>query len=568
RLEAVGIRAINNVVDVTNYVMMELGQPLHAFDLTELEGHQIIVRRAQDGEVFTTLDNLERHLESTDLMIADQRRSVAIAGVMGGLNSEVSEISTDILLESACFAPASIRKTSKKLGLSTEASYRFERGVDPLGTVTALKRATKLIAELTGGRVAQGVIDVFPRPYTPQRIDLRPSRVEEILGVAIDEKTMQQILTSLGCAVHYQHMQAFQVEIPSYRPDIEREIDLVEEIGRIYGYDKIPTALPSGEIPPKIANSRRQVEDLVRNVLVSQGLHEVINYSFFDENSLEKLSVNTIPPYNQLVSLKNPLTVEHGVLRTTTIPGLLNTVRLNRRNETENIRIFEIGKIFIASEMSGHLPDEKITVSGILAGAREEMGWAQTPEPVDFYDVKGIIENLLTTLRISYTFRPTDTVTFLHPGESATIQTQEDDNVGFIGRMHPTVLEAFDIDDDNIYLFELSVESLAAQTAFSSTFSSLPKFPAVYRDLAVIVPAASVQASDIHTVIREAGAPLLEHVTLFDRYVGQQIADGCISYTYSLRYRSPEKTLTDSEVAEIHQRIIDQLQTRLGITLR
>lgn len=568
RLESVGIRSINNVVDVTNFVMMELGQPLHAFDLAKLEGRKIIVRRAQaDEKTFTTLDSAERQLDENVLMIADEQQSVGIGGVMGGLNSEVSDTTTDILLESAYFSPSSIRKTAKKLGLNTEASYRFERSVDLFGVDNALRRATGLIAELAGGTIAKGIIDVFPFTHTPGQVSLRFSRVQDILGVSIESETIGNILSTLGFRILQESAQELQVEIPSHRPDVEREIDLIEEVGRIYGYDNIPTVLPSGEIPPKIENKHRNIEQIIKETLVSQGLYEVINYSFFDKKHLEKLSIADTEPYNKLISLKNPLTTDQGVLRTTTIPGLLENVVLNKSNRVENIRLFEIGKVFIHTNSSDHLPDEKTVISGVLAGSRADVGWTSPRTPIDFYDAKGIVENIIRTLGVPYEFRRTDEVAFLHPGETATMYIY-DELLGFVGKLHPNVLEAFDIDEEGIYLFELFLEPLAVHSSLQNTFHSLPKFPAVYRDLALIVPESSVQVSEVEALITEAGKPLLEHVILFDRYVGHQIDKGCVGLTYSLRYRSLEKTLTDSEVSEIHQRIIDQLHARLGICLR
>ncbi len=567
RLEHIGVRSINNVVDVTNLVMMELGQPLHAFDLDNLQNREIIVRRAQPGEHFTTLDEVERQLDEDMLMIADKERSVAIGGVMGGLNSEVSDHTTNILLESACFSPGSIRKTSKHIGLSTEASYRFERSVDLFGVEKALRRATRLILEFAGGKAAQGIVDEFPYSSTPVRIPLRVARVEQILGVSVERETIVSILSSLGFQVVPDGEAALQVDVPSYRPDIEREIDLIEEVGRMYGYENIPTALPSGDIPRKVKNVRRDVEKTLRSVLTAQGLHEVINYSFGDQRHLEQLALADRAPYNQWVALKNPLTIEQSVLRTTTLPGLLHNVLTNRSNRVENIRLFEIGRVFIQNDASQPLPDERVVVSGVLAGCRTERGWASSREAVDFFDVKGVVENLIHSLRCSSAFRPTQEMPFLHPGEAAMISVQ-DTPIGFVGRLHPDVLESYDLGEEPVYVFECSVDALADRGAWHGTFQPLPKFPAVFRDLALIAPEHEVSAADIETVVYEAGSPLLEHIVLFDRYAGSQIPEGDVGLTYSLQYRSSERTLTDHEVSDIHQHITDQLQTRLGIQLR
>lgn len=571
RLERLGIRSISNVVDVTNLVMMELGQPLHAFDFAKLEDQKIIVRRAQSGEMFTTLDGTERQLDENVLMIADGKRNVAIGGVMGGLNSEVSETTTEIFLESAYFFPASVRRTSKKLGLTTEAGYRFERSIDLLGVDFALRRATKLIAELAGGKVARGIVDEFPHTYTPTKVALRPQRVRKILGTALVADEMQDILSRLGFQIlsektQVTSQQLFEVEVPSYRPDVTREIDLVEEVGRIYGYDNIPTMLPSGQIPPKIKNRRGELEKIIREILLSQGMYEVINYSFFDRERLEHLGIADKEPYHKVVPLKNPLNVDQAVLRTTMIPGLLRNIVLNTSNRAKNIRFFEIGNVFVQTDSAAPLPDEKTQISGVITGSRTGMGWAHRQEPVDFYDIKGIVENIFDALGIVSEFRRAPDIPFLHPGESAAIYAGAH-TIGFVGKLHPNVVDTFNIEEDRIYLFELSLEQIVAQSSLERTFRSLPKFPAVHRDLALIVP-ISVQASDVETSIAEAGKPLLENVALFDRYVGPQISEGCVGITYSLTYRSLEKTLTDDEVTDVHQDIVEHLSTQLGVVLR
>ena len=566
-LESVGVRSINNVVDVTNYVMLELGQPLHAFDLAKLREQKIIVKTAQPGSTFTSLDGTERQLDETILMIADAACDVGIAGVMGGLNSEVSDVTTDILLESARFSPSNIRKTSKKLGLATEASHRFERTVDLYGCDVAVKRATQLIVQLAGGKVAQGIIDIFPRTETLRRISLRFSRMAAILGVSIEPAIACRILSSLGFQIIEQTAEGMTVDIPSFRPDVEREIDLIEEIGRIHGFEAIPTTLPSGEIPLKIQTPELKIEQQIRDSLIAQGWHEAINYSFFDKKDLHKLGIDNIDPYDKLVYIKNPLTAEQDVLRTTVISSLLENVRSNLSNRIANIRLFEIGTVFIQHDASQSLPEEQNVVSGVLTGQRMDVGWAQSPEGVDFYDVKGLLELMFTRINLrSYEFRRTDEVSFLHPGEAATILIKNEP-IGIVGRIHPNVLEAFDIDQERVYVFEVRIAPVAIHAVERKQFCPLPKFPAVHRDLALLVP-TSVQASELEAVIVEVGRPLLEQVVLFDRYAGQQIAEGYVSLTYSLRYRSTEKTLTDDEVTTVHHRMIEELQARLQARLR
>ncbi|PID59048.1 phenylalanine--tRNA ligase subunit beta [candidate division KSB3 bacterium] len=568
RLESLGVRSINNVVDVTNLVMMELGQPLHAFDLDLVKGRKILVRRADDGERFVTLDGVERQLDDSMLMIADGEKNVAIGGVMGGQNSEISDSTTEILLESARFEPSNIRKTAKKLALSTESSYRFERCVDVQSTDLALQRAIKLIAELGGGRVCRGLLDVYPTPHVPVKVTLRFARVSGILGVDIPSTVIEKILSGLGFQTLECSEESLTVEVPSYRSDVEREIDLVEEVGRVYGFDNIPAALPSGEIPPRVNSVAKDVEHVLRESLLRQGLHEVINYSFFDKNSLGKLGIDKKNPYDKVVPLRNPLTNEQSVLRTTTIPGLLENFISNRSNRVENIRLFEIGKIFLsADEGADVLPEEKLVVSGVLSGQRQEFGWNQRQEAVDFYDLKGIVENVLRQLHIPYFFRRLDSESFLHPGESAVIRV-DDETLGILGKIHPDVSDAFDLPDEEVYVFELCFDVLVHSAKLQAGFNPLPKYPEVHRDLAVIVPLSRVEASEVESIIFEVGQPLLEKVVLVDRYVGPQVGDENASLTYSLCYRSAEKTLTDREVAGVHQRIIAQLEARAGLRLR
>jgi phenylalanyl-tRNA synthetase beta chain len=566
RLEHVGIRAISNVVDVTNYVMMELGQPLHAFDFDTVADHKIIVRRANPDEKFTTLDNVERQMDPDMLMIADGARSVGIGGVMGGLNSEISDTTTTILLESAYFSPASIRRTSKTLGLSTEASYRFERYIDLLRVDFALKRATKLIAELGGGTVASSIIDEFPYAYTPNTVTLRPERVADILGIPVSAEKIRSILSHLGFTVTSKQADSqIAIEVPSYRPDVEREIDIIEEIGRIYGYDNIPTTLPSGEIPPKLDDPARDVAGLAAASLLGQGFYETVTYSFFDSACLKHLLVAEQAPYAQVVPLKNPLNAEQDVMRTTLIPGLLQVLTTNSQH-AENLGFFEIGRVFWNVDPKSPLPEERVRIAGVLAGTRQPRGWNRRQDSVDFYDARGVLENLFQAVGVVNRFHPLKKNIFFHPGESAEIMA-ENQVIGIVGRLHPDVVENFQLDKDPVYIFELFLEKIVDTCILTHQYTVIPKFPAVHRDLAVVVP-ENMLASDVEAAIREAGTPLLEHALLFDRYVGPQISGEAVGLTYSLTYRSVEKTLIDDEVNRVHQRIIERLRSQLGVNLR
>jgi len=565
RLEAVGIRSINNVVDVTNYVMMELGQPLHAFDFDKLEENRIVVRRAEENERFVTLDQVERILDSEMLVIADGKRAVGIAGIMGGWNTEVEAKTRNILLESAFFSPISIRRTSKKLGLRTEASYRFERTVDPLGTPTALKRATRLIQEVAGGEIAPGIIDEFPVPFSPSRLSLRVSRTNRILGAELTGREIQSILTGLEFSVSERSDAVLDVEVPSHRSDVTREIDLIEEVGRIYGYNKIPSTLPTGRMAPQEERASQKVENLVRQVLIGEGFYEVINYSFMNKSVLDKLKIPETDYRRRTITLANPLIEEQAQLRTTLVPHLLQNISLNFKHHLDALRLFEISRIFIGAQGEKTLPEEPEFVAGVMAGYRNEVYWGEKRDLVSFYDLKGVLENLFSILKVEYKLRDDPPIPFLHPGQSAEIQVGGQ-KVGYLGKIHPEISEIFELDQP-VYLFEIHLDQVVPHVRTSVSFQPLPKFPAVHRDLAILVP-ASVKAEALETQIRSVGGAILEDVKLFDLYKGEQIPEGFVSLAYSLIYRAPEKTLTDAEVNVIHDQIIQSLEQRFGARLR
>lgn len=565
RLEAVGIRSINNVVDVTNYVMMEMGQPLHAFDFDKLEENRIVVKQAEENEKFVTLDQVERTLTREMLVIADGKKTVGIAGVMGGFNTEVQDTTQHILLESAFFSPVSIRRTSKKLGLSTEASYRFERSVDILRTPLALKRATQLIQKVAGGEIISGIIDEFPLPFSPAHLSLRIQRVNQILGTNLTNREVKSILTGLEFSVSEQPDAVLNVEVPSHRTDVTREIDLIEEVGRIYGYDKMPSTLPSGRITAQEEKAFQKVENLIQQVLMGEGFYEVINYSFMNKSVLDKLRIPETDYRRKTIVLANPLVEEQNQLRTLLIPHLLQNVHLNLKYHQDSLKFFEISKVFINSDGEKNLPEEARYVAGVMAGYRNEVYWGEKRNPVTFYDLKGVLENVFSVLKVDYQLQGDPQNPFLHPGQGADIQIGRE-KVGYLGRIHPEVLEAFEVEQP-VYVFEINLDQIVPQVRTSVTFQPLPKFPAVHRDLAVLV-AASIKAEDIELQIWNAGGSILEEVKLFDLYKGEQIPEGYTSMAYSLIYRAPERTLTDTEVNLIHNQIIQNLEKTLGARLR
>ncbi|MFH1028598.1 MAG: phenylalanine--tRNA ligase subunit beta, partial [Pseudomonadota bacterium] len=399
RLNAIGIRSINNVVDITNLVMMELGQPLHAFDCDRLAGKRIVVRRAGEGEPFTTLDGQQRALVSDDLVICDAERPVALAGVMGGLNSEIENTTTCILLESACFKPAAVRKTSKRLGLHTESSHRFERGIDIGGVARALDRAAALIVELAGGTMARGALDVYPGNCEPFSIPFRPERANSLIGIDLAREEILDILTRLECRVVEGDAGIVQVEPPSYRIDIEREIDLIEEVARLNGFDRIPASMPIARITSDRPSRHQQLEKRVRNILVDHGMNEIINFSFTDPGSAGKLMLREDDPRRNAIRLSNPLVDEQSVMRTTLLPGLLETVARNINFRSLDLSLFEMRRVYMPSA-GDDMPTEPIFIVGAMTGSRDGDGWSRPNESVDFYDAKGVVEALLELIGV------------------------------------------------------------------------------------------------------------------------------------------------------------------------
>ena len=560
RLESVGIGVINNIVDITNFVLMEYGQPLHAFDYHRLTENRIVVRRAVAGEKLTTLDEIERELTPDMLVIADAEKPVALAGVMGGYDSEITEATCDVLLESAYFNPSSIRATAKALGMSTEASYRFERGADPGIVIAALDRAAQLITELAGGTICPGVVDVYPGASPATEIQLRPERVNFVLGTEIETITMEEILKRLGFDVDTSGS-VHRITVPTFRSDITREIDLIEEIARVYGYDNIPTTLPKGDIPVPVPDPKVEVRRRIKQFLLAAGMMEAVNYSFSDPNSFDKIRFAADHPLRNALPLQNPLSPEMSVLRTTLLPGLLDNAQRNRNHQIDTIALFEIGSTFIRN--GGQQEPER--VSGVLAG---QIGDGVSSNPYrqpDFYDIKGLVEGVLEVCGIAdYTLEKTDVPTF-HPGRNAAVLLG-DRQVGIFGEAHPEVLENYDL-PYKAYLFELDMEALTDAAIFAKRFEPISVYPKVERDLAIVVDKAVL--SDMPTeLIYKTGGELVESVRLFDVYEGEQVPEGKKSLAYAITYLSVSETLTDKAVNALHDKIVKRLNQELGAELR
>lgn len=560
RLESVGIGVINNIVDITNFVLMEYGQPLHAFDYHKLTENRIVVRRAIAGEKLTTLDEIERELTPEMLVIADAEKPVALAGVMGGYDSEITEATCDVLLESAYFNPSSIRATAKALGMSTEASYRFERGADPGSVLAALDRAAELITELAGGTICKGVVDVYPGEQPLTEIQLRPKRVNFVLGTEIEPATMQEILTRLGFGVETARS-VYSVTVPSFRSDVTREIDLIEEIARVYGYDNIPTALPKGDIPVPAPDPKVEVRRCIKQFLLASGMMEVVNYSFSDPNSFDKIRFAVDNPLRNAIPLQNPLSPEMSVLRTTVLPGLLENAQRNRNHQIDTIALFEIGSVFIHSDEQ----KEPERVSGVLAGQVGEGVYSNPYRQPDFYDIKGLAEGVLEVCGITdYKLQKTGAPTF-HPGRNAAVMLG-DRQIGIFGEAHPEVLENYDL-PYKAYLFDFDMEALVDAAIFAKRFEPISVYPTVERDLAIVVDKETL--SDMPTeLIYKTGGEWVESVRLFDVYEGEQVPEGKKSLAYTVIYHSATETLTDKAVNALHDKIVKRLNQELGAELR
>ncbi len=559
-LASVGIGVINNIVDITNFVLMEYGQPLHAFDYDKLTENRIVVRRATEGEQITTLDEVERELTPDMLVIADAEKPVALAGIMGGYDSEITETTCDVLLESAYFNPSSVRATAKALGISTEASYRFERGTDPGVVLAALDRAAQLIAELAGGTVCEGTVDVYPGQQPLTQIQLRPERVNFVLGTMLEAAEMVQILNRLGFDVDTTG-EVYQVTVPTFRSDVTREIDLIEEIARVHGYDNIPTTLPKGDIPVPAPNSKTEVRRCIKHFLLAAGMMEAVNYSFCDPNCFDKIRLNANDPLRNTLQLRNPLSPEMSVLRTTLTPSLLENAQHNRNHQIDSIALFETGSVFV------HDGEEKEPerVAGVLAGQIGEGVYSDPYRPPDFFDIKGLVEGMLEACGVvDWRLQKTDVPTF-HPGRNAEV-LMGDKRIGVFGEAHPEVLENYDL-PYKAYLFEFDLEGLADTATFAKRFEPISIYPKVARDLAIVVDKEIL--SDMPTeLIYTTGGDSVDSVRLFDVYEGEQVPEGKKSLAYTITYHSATETLTDKAVNTLHDKVVKRLNQELSAELR
>ena len=572
RLLSVGLRPINNVVDITNLVMLEYGQPLHAFDFHRLEGARIVVRRARAGENIVTLDGEKRELDPEMLLICDAVKPVAVAGVMGGENSEVVASTKDILLESACFNPLSIRRTARQLNLGTEASYRFERGVDPEVAPRAMERAVQLLVDIAGAEIVANGYDCVAGIKPPATIKLRISRTNDLLGMQLDAMEIARCLESIELKVTGADENTLLVTPPSFRVDLEREVDLIEEVARLQGYNEIPTSMPI--VPMSFPEQQKGLElrKKLASMLVSQGFFEAINYSFVDENYFDRLRLPDNDTVRNAVTLLNPLSEEQKIMRTMILPSLLQNISRNTSRQSNDIRLFEVGKVFhpIADEP---LPRENMRIAGVISGRRHpgasllHFGTV----PVDIFDCKGIVEAILQAVRVAAAVSiESGTGTHAVPAyiqpDSRILYRAGDRLLGYIGKIDTDVLKDFGI-KQGVFFFDLDLDLLAELDAEPKTFKPLPKFPAVNWDIALIVP-ESVASGELLTAIGKANEPLVEAAEIFDVYRGDAIEPDHKSVAISLTYRSVDQTLDDKTVNKVHQRLISMLEKRFQGKLR
>ena len=545
RLKAVNIRPVNNIVDITNYVLMETGQPLHAFDYNKIFGKKIIIREAKKKESIVSLDESKRQLSSDMLIIADKKGPVAIAGIMGGIGSEIDEQTTDIFLESAYFHAGCIRKTSKTLGLSSESSYRFERGVDPNGVVSALNRAVYLIEKTAQGKSVKGIVDIYPKKFNRQNIQLRIQQIKRILGINISQNKLKRIMINLGFEIKQDSVNNVKVLVPTYRHDIRREIDLIEEIARIYGYNNIDTTMLRGQTSSGGKGEIEKQTDALKNILSSCGMTEICTSSFTNSENLDKTGLSS-----DGVKITNPLGEDQNIMRTSLIPEMLSVIKINLNRSITEIKLYELGQVFFENNSSYH--EKTYLCCGIVGN-------------VSFFDIKGILETILHKLGIKDHCLCYKEHQIFASDCSASIDVKGC-GVGIIGEVNSNVLEKYSI-DEKVFLLEIVFSNLSKYINLSTVFKAIPKYPSSERDIAFTIK-EDVSNADIMNIMWKAGEDIVEDIKLFDIYRGKQILSTHKSMAYSICYRSNKRTLTDEEVNQVHSRIESQLISQLDITLR
>ena len=564
-LRACGMRPISNVVDVTNYVMLELGQPMHAYDYDKVGGHKLIVRRAADGEKLVTLDGQERILTPDMITIADPDHAVGLGGVMGGLETEVTGETVNVMLEAAPCTGPSIRRTSKALGLRSEASGRVERGVDTVLNHNALHRAVHLLEQMGACETVCGIVEDYPEEVKPAVISVTPQAINSRIGVEIAAEEMVDILKKLQFGVEYDGG-VLTVTAPSWRYDISCDADISEEIARMHSYDKIESHNPD---LPLVQGRQAVIDDVceeIEDYLVAAGLNEVMTYSFINHNSFDKIPLDEADSRRGAIELMNPLSDEFKVMRTSMLPGMLNTAAYNQARQAEYVKIFEIGKVFLPKALPlKELPEEKPVLCAVLAGRRSSLNWTETKDEVDFYDMKGAVEGLLENLQIAGVKYVPVAQPYLHPGKSCAVE-YEGRVIGWFGELHPTVAGNYGL-NGSVCVLELEVEPLVASASHVPQFVHLPKYPATSRDIAVVVP-LDVAMEELEAVIRANAGSLLKQVKVFDVYTGKQVEAGYKSMAFNLTFQADDRTLTDEEIDAVIKNVVEKVGEAYKAKLR
>ena len=566
RLHGAGIRSINNVVDVTNFVMLELGQPLHAYEYDAVAGHTLTARRADPGENLHTLDDSSRVAVGDELVIADSEKPAGLAGIMGGLESEITDGTTSVILEAASFYGPAIRRTARRIGLHSESSGRFERGVDETGTIRAVTRAAQLLAEMGACTAAKGVVDVYPAPRVPTVLEFSARKVGERIGTNIPGDWMASALRSLGFGIEETSLETYRVDVPSWRADVTMMEDISEEVARLYGYDNIAARLPMGAVQQGRTSEMQDFVDTMRETLAALGMTEELSFSFTSEKTLDKLGVPSDSPLRQAIPIMNPLTDEYPLIRTTLLTSVLENAARNAARKNMDLRLFDIAPVFFPKALPvTELADEKMKVVGLITGRRSPIAWDTNNEMVDFYDMKGIVERFLTAIDVQkYTVERGEHFA-LHPGKTAFFKKGRD-VIAVVGEVHPTIAANFGI-PQNVYIFEMDAESLLRYRKKKTSVTQLPKYPASTRDLAILVD-ADITTAEIERVIAKKGGKFFRGATLFDVYMGKQVTEGKKSMAFHLHFQSDDKTLTDEEVDAAFADILRAAEEQLHAELR
>ena len=552
RLAAHGIRPINNIVDITNYVMEEFGQPMHAYDMSTIAKNEIIVRRAKAGETFVTLDGQERQLDETMLMICDGEKPVGLAGIMGGENSMITDDVTTMLFEAACFDGTNIRLSSKKVGLRTDASSKFEKGLDPNNAILAINRACQLVEELGCGEVVGGAVDVYPRVKEGRRVPFDAAWINKLLGTDIDEETMIGYLKKVDLGFDYNTK---EVIVPSWRQDVERDADVAEEVARFFGYDNIPTTLPTGEATTGFLSFKLRVEQVARNVAQFCGFSQGMCYSFESPKVFDKLLIPADSKLRSTVVISNPLGEDYSIMRTTPLNGMLTSLSTNFNRRNKDVRLYELGNIYLPKQIPvTELPEERMMMTLGMYGEG------------DFFTMKGVVEEILEKcgLNLKVTYDPAAGLTFLHPGRQANF-IYDGEVLGYLGQVHPTVALNYGIKGE-VYVAVIDMTAVTERATFDKKYEGIAKYPAVTRDLSMVVP-KTILAGDIENIFDKNGGKILESYALFDIYEGSQIQAGFKSMAYTLTFRAKDRTLEEADITGAMDKVMKGLG-ELGIELR